>query len=77
MLYMLTKKIVPVALPFGLAEELDLLVKEGEFNSRSEAIKYGARLVVLMSKRTHQRAEDYAYQEIKAGIERGKNVKLS
>ena len=71
------RKIVPVALPGGLAEELDLLVEEGEFLSRSEALKFGARLVILMSKRTHQRAEDYAYSEIVEGIQRGKRAELS
>lgn len=68
---MLKRKLVPVSLPQGLAQEIDTLVEEGEFTSRSDALKFGARLVVLMSKRTHQRAEDYAYDEIKEGLERG------
>lgn len=75
---MLTKrKIVPVALPLGLAEELDTLVEEGEFVSRNEALKFGARLVILMSRRTHQRAEDYAYSEITEGLQRGKRAHVS
>ncbi|HLC84621.1 MAG TPA: ribbon-helix-helix domain-containing protein [Candidatus Nanoarchaeia archaeon] len=66
------RKLVPVSLPEGLAQEIDLMVEQGEFTSRSDALKFGARLVVMMSRRTHQRAEDYAYQEIKGRILRGK-----
>ncbi|PSP80799.1 CopG family transcriptional regulator, partial [Halobacteriales archaeon QS_4_69_225] len=39
------RKSVPVSLPEGLVEELDRLVEEGLFSSRSEALRYGARLV--------------------------------
>jgi Arc/MetJ-type ribon-helix-helix transcriptional regulator len=74
---MLAKKIVPVALPAGLARELDALVEAGEFTSRNEALKFGARLVVLMSRRTHQRAEDYGYDEIVEGIRRGRRAHVS
>lgn len=70
-------KIVPISLPEGLAQELDMLVKEGEFVSRNEALKFGARLVVIMMRRKHQRAEDYAYEEIKEGFLRGKKVHVS
>lgn len=62
---------VPVSLPKGLTRELDKLVEEGLFNSRSEALRFGARLVVMLEKRLHKRAEDYAYDEIKEGLERG------
>ena len=41
---------VPVSLPPALVEELDRLVEAGKFGSRSEAIRYGVRLV------THQEA---------------------
>lgn len=61
----------------GLAQEIDTLVDEGEFTSRSEALKFGARLIVLMSRRTHHRAEDYAYEEIKEGLRRGKLTHVS
>jgi len=74
---MLKRKIVPIALPIGLASEIDMLVKEGEFQSRNEALKFGARLVVMMLRRTHERAEDYAYEEIKEGIIRGKRAYVS
>ena len=69
--------VVPIALPSGLAEELDNLVREGEFVSRNEALKFGARLVVMMSSRIHKRAEDYAYGEIIEGIRRGKKAHVS
>ncbi|MBS3081076.1 CopG family transcriptional regulator [Candidatus Pacearchaeota archaeon] len=71
------RKIIPVALPEGLVLELDKLVKEGEFMSRSEALKFGARLVVMMSRRIHVRTEDYAYEEIKEGVLRGKRAHVS
>lgn len=37
---------IPVSLPAELVERLDRLVEEGVFGSRSEALRYGARLVV-------------------------------
>lgn len=37
---------VPVSLPAGLVDELDALVADGQFGSRSDALRYGARLVV-------------------------------
>lgn len=37
---------VPVSLPSELVEELDALVEADLFGSRSEALRYGARLVV-------------------------------
>lgn len=74
---MQNRKLVPVSLPIGLAKELDLLVEEGEFTSKGEVLKFGARMVVLMLKRTHQRAEDYAYEEITDGLRRGKRADVS
>lgn len=71
------KMIIPLALPQGLAEEVDYLVENGEFNSRNEALKFGARLVVLMMRRSHERAEDYAYSEIKEGVLRGRRANVS
>ena len=65
------RMLIPVSMPKGLTENLDRLVKEGEFSSRSDAIRFGARLVVMMDKRTHERSEDYAYDEIKKGLKRG------
>ena len=71
------RKIIPVSLPIGLAEEIDLLIKEGEFTSRNEVLKFGARLVIMMMRRVHERAEDYAYDEIKEGFLRGKKANVS
>ncbi|MBI4155294.1 CopG family transcriptional regulator [Candidatus Woesearchaeota archaeon] len=69
-------KIIHIALPKGIAVEIDDLVNEGEFVSRNEALKFWARLVVLMHRRTHKRAEDYAYDEIKERLFYGKKAKL-
>ncbi len=74
---MISRKLVQVPLPIGLAQEIDSLVEGGEFTSRSEALKFGARLVVLLSKRTHRRAEDYAYSEIREGLLRGQKSHVS
>ena len=71
------RKIIPLALPGGLAMEIDELVKRGEFASRNEALKFGARMVVMMLNRTHERAEDYAYEEIKEGMIRGRRANVS
>ncbi len=72
-----SRKSIPVSLPTGLVQEIDKLVEEREFSSRSEALKFGARLVVLYWRRTHERAVDYAYSEIKEGLERGRKVNVS
>jgi Arc/MetJ-type ribon-helix-helix transcriptional regulator len=61
---------VPISLPKGLVQQLDALVKKGEFSSRSEALRFGARLVLMLEKRLHERAEDYAYSEIREGLRR-------
>lgn len=71
------RRVIPISLPRGLADELDELVKEGLFDSRSEALKFGARLIILMMRRVHERAEDYAYNEIVEGIRRGKKADVS
>lgn len=71
------RKIVPVALPSSLANEIDELIRGGEFVSRNEALKFGARLVVMMMRRVHERAEDYAYEEIKEGFLRGRKANVS
>ncbi|SEQ95106.1 ribbon-helix-helix domain-containing protein [Natrinema salaciae] len=43
---------VPVLLPPELVHELDALVEQGMFSSRSEALRYGARLVVREERRS-------------------------
>lgn len=66
------RKSIPVSLPKGLVEELDELVEEGKFGSRSEALRYGARLVVreAQQKRMHERTVDDAEQDIEERLER-------
>ncbi len=62
--------VIPVSLPKELVREIDELVKKKKFSSRSEALRYGARLVVLFEKGIHKLAEDYAYEMIKERLER-------
>jgi len=65
-----------VSIPAGLVGEIDRLVAEKVFGSRSEALRYGARLAVLFQNRVHHRAEEYAYEEAthKEKKKRGKRV---
>ena len=65
-----SRVVIPVSLPEGLVKELDDLVKRKVFSSRSEALRYGARLVVLLEKGVHSTAEDYAYEMIKERLGR-------
>ncbi len=65
------RDVIPVSMPSGLVKEIDEMVEKGVFSSRSDAIRFGARIVVVMEKRLHERAEDYAYEEIVAGFKRG------
>lgn len=62
---------IAVSLPIGLVKEIETLVEKGEFSSKSEAIRFGARLVVMLDENLHKRAENYAYDEITRGIKRG------
>ena len=62
---------IPVSLPYGIVRKLNYLVKKGEFQSKSEALRFGARLLVMLEERLHKRSEDYAYEEVKAGLKRG------
>lgn len=67
------RKPVPVSLPPELVEELDALVEEGVFTSRSDALRYGARLVVREERdqrRLHERADDRAEADIARRMER-------
>lgn len=65
------RDVVPVSIPSGLVKEIDELVERGMFSSRSDAIRFGARMVVVLERRLHERSEDYAYDEIIAGFKRG------
>ena len=63
---------VPVSLPPGLVDRLDGLVKESVFESRSEALRYGARLVVREAhlERLHERADSEAPKNVEERLNR-------
>jgi Arc/MetJ-type ribon-helix-helix transcriptional regulator len=63
---------VPVSLPSELVERLDTLVEDGVFGSRSEALRYGARLVVREERleRTHDVADEGAREDVRERLER-------
>lgn len=51
---MIKQRALPVTLPEGLVNELDKLVHiEGIYLSRSDALRYGARLVLLFARGTN------------------------
>jgi len=63
---------VPVSLPPELVNRLDELVSEGVFGSRSEALQYGARLVVREERvdRLHEGTASTAQEDIEERLER-------
>jgi len=62
---------VPVSLPDELVERLDALVEAGVFSSRSDALRYGARLVVREeSPPLHERTDDAAREDVRERLER-------
>ena len=63
---------VPVSLPPGLVDRLDGLVEDGVFGSRSEALRYGARLVVREAHlgRLHERADGEARKNVEERLDR-------
>jgi len=65
---------IPVSLPMGLVHEIDELVEQKLFGSRSEVLRYGARLAVIYHRRLHERAEQYALGEVEEGLERGRKI---
>ncbi|GAB6878497.1 hypothetical protein JCM17823_07710 [Halorubrum gandharaense] len=66
------RKSVPVSLPSELVERLDALVEDGVFGSRSEALRYGARLVVREERfeRVHEETAERAQEDVKERLER-------
>lgn len=66
------RKSVPVSLPQELVARLDALVEDGAFSSRSEALRYGARLVVREERqqRLHERTDDGAREDVRERLER-------
>ena len=63
---------VPVSLPSELVERLDGLVEDGVFASRSEALRYGARLVVREERlgRLHEQTAERARKDVSERLER-------
>jgi len=63
---------VPVSLPPELVARLDGLVEDGVFSSRSEALRYGARLVVREERleRLHEAADRGAREDVEQRLER-------
>lgn len=63
---------VPVSLPPELVDRLDVLVEEGIFGSRSEALRYGARLVVREEQfeRLHEQADSSARDDVEERLDR-------
>ena len=63
---------VPVSLPSELVERLDALVEDSVFGSRSEALRYGARLVVREERleRVHEQTAERAHEDVKKRLER-------
>lgn len=66
------RRSIPVSLPPELVEELDRLVEAGKFGSRSEALRYGARLVTHeeATKRLHTLTQHRAREQIRDRLDR-------
>lgn len=67
----MSRVLVPVTIPSGLSQEIDELVQAGKYSSRAEAMRFGARLLVMMEGSTRERAMHYAYHDITEGLRRG------
>lgn len=63
---------VSVSLPTDLIERLDRLVDDGVFSSRSDALRYGARVVVREERqqRLHEQADNEARKDVAERLER-------
>ena len=69
------RKSVPVSLPRKLVEDLDRLVDEGRFSSRSEALRRGARVITEKEKvdRLHELSSRLGKEKVEQRLSR-KNV---
>jgi len=68
---------IPVRLPKALVSEIDQLVKQGKFQTRSDALRFGTRLLVILEKQElplSLQAERYLYEEWKQKLGRIKGV---
>lgn len=64
---------VPVSLPPAVTRRLDELVERGVFGSRSEALRYGARLVIREERtrtRLHEFSDERAREDVEERLER-------
>lgn len=61
-----------MSLPSELVNELDALVEQGVFGSRSEALRYGARLIVRKERqaRLHEPTDERARDDIRERLDR-------
>lgn len=66
------RKSIPVSLPSELVEEIDRLVEAGKFGSRSDALRYGARLVTHeeATKRLQALTQARAREQVQDRLER-------
>lgn len=71
------RKSIPVSLPSELVAELDRLVEAGKFGSRSEALRYGARLVTHeeATKRLHDLTQARAREQVAERLDRKRNAR--
>ncbi len=68
---------IPVKLPKVLVSELDELVKEGKFQTRSDILRFAVRLVLLLERKElplSLQAEQYLYEEWQQKLRRIKGV---
>lgn len=63
---------VPISLSSELVDRLDRLVEDGVFSSRSEALRYGARLVVREERleRLHDQTDRAARDDVEERLDR-------
>ena len=68
---------IPVKLPKVVVSEIDRLIKQGKFQTRSDALRFAARLIILLEKKEFPmslQAERYLYEEWQQKLERTKRV---
>lgn len=58
--------LIPVSLPHALAADIDELVSIGKFGSRSEAMRFGARLLCMLEGKLRLKEQDM-YAEMLRG----------
>jgi Arc/MetJ-type ribon-helix-helix transcriptional regulator len=66
-------RVIPVKLPDQAVEEIDELIREGRFLSRSDLLRQATRLLIDFERgrlTLHRLAEEYAYLELKRKLRR-------